>query len=76
VKSSCRKYFYNRNLKSQKHIYNIMFQAEFISEEKKQMARNLYLSGISEEFIALQLDLETSDVRHILDDKCSRNMLR
>jgi hypothetical protein len=43
-----------------------MIQLEVVSEGKKEMARNLYLSGISEEFIALQLDLETDDVSHIL----------
>jgi hypothetical protein len=29
-----------------------------ISEEKKEIIRNLYISGIPEEFIAMQLDLE------------------
>ena len=29
-----------------------------ISEEKKDVVKNLYLSGIGEEFIAMQLDLE------------------
>jgi hypothetical protein len=29
-----------------------------ISEEKKEIVRNLYISGIPEEFIAMQLDLE------------------
>ena len=29
-----------------------------ISEEKKDAVRNLYLSGIGEEFIAMQVDLE------------------
>jgi hypothetical protein len=29
-----------------------------IPEEKKDVVRNLYLSGIGEEFIAMQLDLE------------------
>lgn len=29
-----------------------------VSAEKKQIVKNLYLSGIGEEFIALQLDLE------------------
>ena len=27
-------------------------------EEKKEIIKNLYLSGIGEEFIAMQLDLE------------------
>jgi hypothetical protein len=32
--------------------------AESITQEKKDVVRNLYLSGIAEEFIAMQLDLE------------------
>jgi len=43
-----------------------MIQLGIISDSKKEMARNLHLSGISEEFIALQLDLETDDIKHIL----------
>lgn len=34
--------------------------------EKKEIAKNLYLSGISEEYIALQLDLEIPVVIDIL----------
>ena len=34
--------------------------------EKEVIARNLYLSGIAEEFIALQLDLEIPVVIDIL----------
>jgi len=45
-----------------------MIQLGVISDGKKEMARNLYLSGISEEFIALQLDLEMDDVMHILKE--------
>jgi hypothetical protein len=33
-----------------------------ISEQKKDAVRNLYLSGISEEFIAMQVDLEIPTV--------------
>lgn len=29
-----------------------------VSEEKKQVIKNLYLSNIAEEFIAMQVDLE------------------
>jgi len=39
-----------------------------VSEEKIQVVKNLYLSGISEEFIALQLDLEIPVVIQILKD--------
>ena len=37
-----------------------------VSEEKKQVIMNLYLSGIGEEFIAMQLDLEIPTVISIL----------
>jgi len=37
-----------------------------VSDEKKQIVRNLYFSGIAEEFIALQLDLEIPEVINIL----------
>ncbi|MGI0028592.1 MAG: hypothetical protein ACREAQ_02635 [Nitrososphaera sp.] len=39
-----------------------------ISEETAQVARNLYLSGISEEFIAMQLDIEIPVVIQVLKD--------
>jgi hypothetical protein len=39
-----------------------------VSDEKKQMVRTLYLSGIAEEFIALQLDLEIPEVITILKE--------
>lgn len=39
-----------------------------VSDEKIQIVRNLYLSGISEEFIAMQLDLEIPVVIQILKD--------
>lgn len=37
-----------------------------ISDATKQVVRNLYASGIPEEFIALQLDLEIPEVIRIL----------
>jgi hypothetical protein len=37
-----------------------------ISEQKKDAVRNLYLSGIGEEFIAMQVDLEIAVVISIL----------
>lgn len=40
-----------------------------VSEEQKQIAKNLYLSGISEEFV-LQLDLEIPIVIGILIEEC------
>ena len=39
-----------------------------ISEEKMEIVKNLYLSGISEEFVALQLDLEIPVVIKILKE--------
>lgn len=39
-----------------------------VSDEKMQIVKNLYLSGISEEFVALQLDLEIPVVIRILRD--------
>ena len=41
---------------------------ESVSDEKIQVVSNLYLSGISEEFIAMQLDLEIPIVIKILKD--------
>jgi len=39
-----------------------------ISQDKKDIVRNLYLSGIGEEFIAMQLDLEIPVVISILKE--------
>ena len=39
-----------------------------ISQEKKEVIRNLYLSGIGEEFIAMQLDLEIPVVIQVLKE--------
>ena len=39
-----------------------------ISDEKKEIVKNLYISGIGEEFIALQLDLEIPVVIAILKE--------
>jgi hypothetical protein len=40
-----------------------------ISDDKKEVIKNLYLSGIGEEFIALQLDLEIPAVIEILKEQ-------
>ncbi|HEX9318694.1 MAG TPA: hypothetical protein VF884_07140 [Nitrososphaeraceae archaeon] len=45
-----------------------MAHNEIISSEKKEVIRNLYLSGIGEEFIAMQLDIEIPDVIKVLKD--------
>ncbi len=39
-----------------------------ISEYKKEIVKNLYLSNISEEFVAMQVDLEIPLVISILKD--------
>jgi hypothetical protein len=39
-----------------------------ISEEKKDVVKNLYLCGIGEEFIAMQLDLEIPMVISVLKE--------
>ena len=41
---------------------------KMISEQKKDAVRNLYLSGIGEEFIAMQVDLEIPIVKSILKE--------
>ena len=40
-----------------------------LTEEKREVVKNLYVSGIGEEFIALQLDLEIPVVIQILKDQ-------
>jgi hypothetical protein len=42
--------------------------AESITQEKKEVIKNLYLSGIAEEFIAMQLDLEIPIVIDVLKE--------
>ena len=41
---------------------------EGVSEEKKQIVKNLYLSNIAEEFVAMQVDLEIPVVISILKE--------
>lgn len=41
---------------------------ETVSKDKKQIVMNLYKSGIGEEFIAMQLDLEIPTVIRILKE--------
>lgn len=45
-----------------------MSNPENISQEKKEVIRNLYLSRIGEEFIAMQLDLEIPIVIRVLKE--------
>jgi hypothetical protein len=39
-----------------------------VSSEKKEIVKNLYVSGIPEEFIAIQLDLEIPMVIAVLQE--------
>ena len=45
-----------------------MIEIKSLSEEKKDIVKNLYISGISEEFIAMQIDLEIPVVIAILKE--------
>lgn len=45
-----------------------MASLEDINQEKKEVIRNLYLSGIAEEFIAMQLDTEIPAVIKVLEE--------
>jgi predicted transcriptional regulator YheO len=45
-----------------------MLESKLVNEEKKEIVRNLYESGIAEEFIAMQLDLEIPTVISILKE--------
>ncbi len=40
-----------------------------LTDEKRETIKNLYISGISEEFIALQLDIEIPVVIQILKEE-------
>jgi hypothetical protein len=45
-----------------------MSEAGTISQDKKEVIKNLYLSGIGEEFIAMQNDLEIPVVIQVLKE--------
>ncbi|MGA8482917.1 MAG: hypothetical protein WB706_00840 [Nitrososphaeraceae archaeon] len=45
-----------------------MIETKNVSEEKKDIVKNLSVSGISEEFIAMQIDLEIPVVIAILKE--------
>jgi hypothetical protein len=47
---------------------SLKYDRPFLQEEKKNTVLNLYESGIGEEFIALQLDLEIPIVISILKE--------
>ena len=63
------KNFTNRTWNAGPSYLNSMAQLAVISEDKKIVAKNLYLSGIAEEFIALQLDLEIPAVIQVLKEQ-------
>lgn len=44
------------------------YSPKVVSEEKKQIVKNLYLSNIAEEFVAMQVDLEIPVVISILKE--------
>jgi hypothetical protein len=46
-----------------------MAPVQALTDEKRQIIKNLYASGIAEEFIALQLDIEIPVVIQILKDQ-------
>jgi hypothetical protein len=50
------------------YLLTRMTHSENITLEKKDVIRNLYLSGIGEEFIAMQLDIEIPDVIKVLKE--------
>ena len=45
-----------------------MAHNEVVTPEKKEVIKNLYLSGIGEEFIAMQNDVEIPDVIKVLKE--------
>ena len=44
-------------------------QQDKLSQEKQEVIRNLYVSGIAEEFIAMQLDVEIPTVIEVLKEQ-------
>ncbi len=46
----------------------VMSESSTMSQDKKEVIKNLYLSGIGEEFIAMQLDLEIPNVIQVLKE--------
>jgi len=46
-----------------------MAPVQALSDEKRDIVKNLYVSGIGEEFIALQLDIEIPVVIQILREQ-------
>jgi hypothetical protein len=50
------------------YLLTTMAHNENITVEQKEVIRNLYLSGIGEEFIAMQLDIEIPDVIKVLKE--------
>ena len=51
-----------------KPLTNTLSSTQSITDEKKQVILNLYVSGIPEEFIAMQLDEEIPAVIAVLKE--------
>jgi len=49
-------------------VQNATGSSNDVSEDKKQIVKNLYLSNIAEEFVAMQVDLEIPMVIRILKE--------
>ena len=50
------------------YLLTTMAHNENITLENKEIIRNLYLSGIGEEFIAVEFDIEIPDVINVLKE--------
>ncbi|HEY9387112.1 MAG TPA: hypothetical protein VIP70_08725, partial [Nitrososphaeraceae archaeon] len=59
-------------IKSVEYDLSLHPPSNIISKEKKEALRNLYESGISEEMIADQLDLDVNIVRMIVEEIISK----
>jgi hypothetical protein len=50
------------------NLFKVMSESSTLSQDKKEVIKNLYLSGIGEEFIAMQNDLEIPVVIEVLKE--------
>jgi hypothetical protein len=49
-------------------LESVQYAPSDVSEDKKRIVKNLYLSNIAEEFVAMQVDLEIPVVISILKE--------
>jgi DNA-binding NarL/FixJ family response regulator len=56
-------------IKSVEHELSLYPPSNIISNEKKEILRNLYESGINEDMIADQLDLDVSTVKMLMQEE-------